>query len=56
MREFYEFTRKADPTSPNLALKERIPDDIFEHFKIAIAVSFDKEENANLWLHKTEKK
>ena len=44
IREFYEFARKADPALPNLALKERIPDDIFEHLKIDTAKSFDREE------------
>ena len=44
MREFYEFARKADTSLPNLALKERVPDDIFEHLKIDPTKFFEKEE------------
>lgn len=44
IREFYEFARKANTALPNLASKERIPDDIFEHLKIDTSALFDKEE------------
>ncbi len=44
LRTFYEFARKTDPSLPNLAIRERIPDDIFKHLNINLQESLDKEE------------
>ncbi|UBZ06166.1 hypothetical protein LDL76_12440 [Salegentibacter mishustinae] len=44
MRELYEFCRKMDQSLPNLKIKERIPDTIFEHLEIDTATEFEQQE------------
>lgn len=44
MRNFYEFARKTNEDLPNLKVKERIPDKIFEYLSIEIDKIFSEEE------------
>lgn len=44
MRTLYEFARKVDTSLPHLQVRERIPDDIFNHLKIDTSTSFDEKE------------
>ena len=44
MRELYEFCRKIDDNLPNLKIKERVPDTIFEHLGIDTSIEFEQQE------------
>lgn len=44
MRELYEFCRKTNNKLPNLKVKERIPDKIFEHLQINSTNEFETQE------------
>jgi hypothetical protein len=44
MRELYEFCRKTDSKLPNLKVKERVPDKIFEYLEIITDDVFEKQE------------
>jgi len=44
MRDLYEVARKTDDTLPDLAVKARVPDKIFENLNIDMGASFEQKE------------